>query len=112
LRRVLNEQFRASRATVHYTPTGHYRGHYLVTPHDLDARRSTKRTTSWVGYKVHVTETIGKTRFITDGVVTPAPEPGNQQLQAVQAHLIQRNLRPRRQYVDQGYMSAANLATV
>jgi transposase len=110
LRRVLNEQFRASRATVQYTPTGHYRGNYLVSPYDLDARRSMKHTTTWVGYKLHVTESIGKTRFITDVVVTPAPEPDNQQLQAVQARLIQRNVRPKRQYVDQGYMSAANLA--
>jgi hypothetical protein len=50
LRRVLNEQFHASRDTVHYTPTGHYRGNYLATPYDVDARRSTKRTTQWVGY--------------------------------------------------------------
>lgn len=110
LRQVLNEQFHASRDTVQYTPTGHYRGNYLVTPHDLDARRSTKRTTSWVGYKLHLTETIGKRRFITDVVVTPAPEPDNQQLQAVQARLSQRNVLPKWQYVDQGYMSAANLA--
>jgi transposase len=110
LRRVLNEQFHASRDTVPFTPTGHSRGNYLVTPHDLDARRSTKRTSRWVGYKLHVTETMGKTRFITDVVLTPAPEPDNQPLQAVQARLRRRNVRPSRQDVDQESMSAANLA--
>jgi transposase len=113
LRRVLNEQFKPSRETVSYTVTGHYRGNYIATPYDVDARRSTKRTTQWVGYKLHVTESISRgqeIRFITDVVLASAPEPDNQQVEAIQKRLAERKLLPARQYVDQGYMSAANLA--
>src|SRR5581483_1372816 len=73
LRRVLNEQFRPSRETVSYTATGHYRGNYIATPYDTDARRSTQRTTQWVGYKLHVTETISapqQPRFISPSDLT------------------------------------------
>jgi DDE family transposase len=113
LRRVLNEQFKPSRETVSYTATGHYRDNYIATPYDGDARRSTKRTTQWVGYKLHVTEAISssqETRFITDVALASAPEPDNQQLEAIQSRLAERKLLPVQQYVDQGYMSAANLA--
>ena len=30
---------------------------YMSSPYDLDAYYSKKRTTSWVGFKVHLTET-------------------------------------------------------
>ncbi len=113
LRRVLNEQFKPSRETVRYTATGHYRGNYLATPYDVDARRSTKRSTQWVGYKLHVTETIAtnrQARFITDLALTSAPEPDNQQLDAIQNRLAECRVLPAQHYVDQGYMSAANLA--
>jgi hypothetical protein len=113
LRRVLNEQFKPSRETVRYTATGHYRGNYLATPYDTDARRSTKRNTQWVGYKLHVTETINtnrQARFITDLALASAPEPDNQQLDAIQNRLAGRRVLPAQHYVDQGYMSAANLA--
>jgi transposase len=113
LRRILNEQFKPSRETVSFTPTGHYRGNYIASPYDVDVRRSTKRTTQWVGYKLHVTESISvgqERRFITDIALASAPEPDNQQVEAIQKRLAEQKLLPAQQYVDQGYMSAANLA--
>jgi hypothetical protein len=42
--------------------------------------------------------------------VSPAPESDKQQLEAIQSRLAERRLLPAHLYVDQGYMSAANLA--
>ena len=113
LRRVLNEQFAKSKETLRYTPTGHYRGNFIATPYDVDAHRSVKRSLSWVGYKCHLTESIAPTaqgRFITDVLLTAAPEPDNQHVDTIQHRLDARQLLPAQQYVDQGYMSAANVA--
>ncbi|MEO8613266.1 MAG: hypothetical protein ABI690_35575 [Chloroflexota bacterium] len=30
---------------------------FITSPHDLEARCSTKRDTTWIGYKAHLTET-------------------------------------------------------
>lgn len=60
-----------------------------------------------------MTETIStpqQPRFITDLMLASAPEPDNQQLDAIQNRLAERRVLPAKQYVDQGYMSAANLA--
>jgi transposase len=113
LRRVLNEQFAKSKENLTYTPTGPYRGNFIVTPYDVDCRRSVKRETHWIGYRCQVTETIAtanQSRFITDVLLTAAPNPDNQHLTTIQQRLTKRQIPPDRQYVDQGYMSAANLA--
>ncbi len=71
------------------------------------------KATQWVGYKLHVTEIIGDgqpTRFITDLAPAAAPEPDNQPLDAIQNRLVGRRVLPAKHYVNQGYMSAANLA--
>lgn len=113
LRRVLNEQFAKDKQTRSYTPTGHYRGNFIATPYDIEAHRSVKRSTFWVGYKCHVTESIAPTaegRFITDMLLTASPDPDNQHVDTIQQRLASRQLLPTRQYVDQGYMSASNVA--
>ena len=114
LRRVLNEQCDLNKAERTYTPTGHFRGNFIASPHDVEARHSTKRKTHWVGYRCHVTESIsdkaGEARFITDVRLVPAPDADNQYVEAIQMALAYRCLLPRQHYVDQGYMSAANLA--
>ena len=47
LRRVLNEQFSLNKTELTYTPTGHFRGNFIASPHDVEARHSTKRKTYW-----------------------------------------------------------------
>ncbi len=52
-------------------------GLYISSPYDLDAHYSKKRTTSWVGFKVHLTETCEKDNphLITHVETTTAPFP-------------------------------------
>ena len=55
----------------------------IQTPHDPEARYSTKRGKSWTGYKVHVTETAnekGEVNFVTDITTTNACERDNETL--------------------------------
>ena len=47
----------------------------ITSPYDLDARNGKKRTTFWVGYKVHFTQTCDEDapQLITHVQTTPAP---------------------------------------
>ncbi len=85
----------------------------VSTPHDPEARYSEKRGVDWVGYKVHVTETVESDlpHIITDIQTTPAPVSDEQHLPVIQKNLEHRELAPTQQIVDAGYMSGKNIAT-
>jgi transposase len=85
----------------------------LVSPHDPEARCGKKGSTSWVGYKRHVTETCdpGLPRLITDVQTTAAPVDDAAVLPAIQAALAARQLLPAVQLVDAGYTETAHLLT-
>jgi transposase len=84
----------------------------IQNPHDPDVMYGTKGhgTVTWAGFKLHVTETIEKPRFITDVTLTPAPAREVGDLTAIQSQLAERALTPAKHYVDQGYMSGENIA--
>lgn len=85
----------------------------IQTPHDPEARYSTKRGKSWTGYKMHVTETAndkGEVNFITDISTTNACERDNETLQQIQENLTERGLKPEEQFVDKGYTTGDNLS--
>ena len=48
---------------------------FICSPYDTQAHYSVKRSASWVGYKVHLTETCDAEtpNLITDVVTTTAP---------------------------------------
>jgi transposase len=90
---------------------------FISSPYDVQAHYSKKRTTQWVGYKVHLTETCDTAEgeeaplphLIVAVQTTPAgtadsdlTEPIHQQLQAKQ-------LLPATHLVDTGYVTAALL---
>ena len=85
----------------------------LNSVHEPEARMSQKGKTKWNGYKTHITETVVDegANFITDVLVTPAPQHDSQTLTTIQERLQKRDLTPTQQYVDQGYMSATNIDT-
>lgn len=62
-----------------------------VSPYDLDASAAKKRSTSWIGYKVHFTETCDEDlpRLITQVTTTIAPTPDRQALAEVHPVLDQ-----------------------
>jgi transposase len=86
--------------------------HRLISPYDPDARYGKKRETTWVGYKVHLTETCDpdQPHLITDVQTTPPLEVDSAVLPVIQAALATRGLRPAQLLADSGYVSAGALA--
>jgi len=83
----------------------------LHSPYDPDARYAKKRDTSWIGYKVHLTETCEADRpnLITDVQTTAAATPDGAVTATVQSALAARGLLPETHVVDAGYVDAALL---
>jgi transposase len=83
----------------------------LHSPYDPDARYAKKRDTSWIGYKVHLTETCEADRpnLITDVQTTAAGTPDGAMTAPVHSALAERGLLPETHVVDAGYIDAALL---
>ena len=86
---------------------------FVNSPFDADAHLARKRTTQWVGYKVHLTETCEEdlpllithvettASCVADGEVTPD----------IHCALQKKGLLPRPHIVDTGYLDAALLVS-
>ncbi|HYU73336.1 MAG TPA: transposase [Ktedonobacteraceae bacterium] len=85
----------------------------FYSPYDLDASAGTKRSTHWIGYKVHFTETCDEDlpRLLTQVTTTIAPIPDRAALPDTHAVLEQRDLLPEHHLVDAGDMDAEALVT-
>jgi transposase len=85
----------------------------IRSPHDAEARYAEKRESSWVGYKVHLTETCEEElpHLITQVETTIAPVPDSTALPEIQADLQARGLPPGEQLADAGYVTAALLVS-
>jgi transposase len=77
----------------------------IPSRYDPAARYSTKRYISWVGYKVHLTETCDSElpRIITNVETTPASTPDDNMVAVVHKSLAQQALLPSEHLVDKGY---------
>ena len=80
----------------------------ITSPYDSEARYSTKRGQSWVGYKVHFTESCDDDapRLITNIETTPATTPDDNMIEVVHQSLKRRDLLPSYHMVDKGYTDA------
>jgi transposase len=80
----------------------------IDSPYDPEARYSVKRDTTWVGYKLHQTETCDAAapRLIVNVETTVATVPDDHMLATVHASLARRHLLPAEHLVDKGYTSA------
>lgn len=85
----------------------------VASPHDLEARYSSKNGLEWVGYKVHLTECCDEQlpHLITHVETTIAPEQDIEAIPAIHKTLAKRDLLPRHHLVDSGYVSADSLLT-
>lgn len=85
----------------------------IQSPYELEARYSTKRDTSWVGYKAHLSETCddGYPDLITQAITTLATTPDCVMGPAIQQDLAQRDLLPGTHLLDSGYVDAELLAS-
>lgn len=81
------------------------------SPYDPDARYGNKRSTTWTGYKVHVTETCDRDapHLITRVATTPAHHADIDQTLLVHADAAQHNLVPAAHLVDAGYVDGSVL---
>jgi transposase len=85
---------------------------YVNSPIDLDCRYARKFTTSWVGYRIHITETCeeGLANIITEVQTAPAPVAEGDATPLIHEALKEKDLLPKTQFVDTGYLDAELLA--
>lgn len=85
---------------------------FLGPPIDPDCRYARKFTTSWLGYRVHITETCeeGLPNIITDVQTTPGPVADGDATPLIHEALKGKDLLPETQLVDTGYLDAELLA--
>lgn len=83
----------------------------IISPYDLEARYGQKRGNSWLGYKVHLTETCDddSVHLITHVETTTAAVPDNQALDSIHAALGEKELLPGQHLVDAGYPDGENI---
>jgi transposase len=110
LRRVWQEYFDAPDGTVHLRRPQDMLPSALTvhSPYDTEARYATKRSTTWTGYRVHLTETCDddSPALITHVGTTRATTPDVAMTGEIQAGLAERDLLPGEHFVDAGYTSA------
>lgn len=85
----------------------------IQSPYDPEMHYSTKRSTEWSGYKVHVTESCDaeEMHVITHVHTTPSMEYDGCSPQTIHEKLAQKKLLPSEHFVDSAYMDAELLVT-
>jgi transposase len=81
---------------------------YISSPYDEEAHYSKKRSTTWVGYKVHVTESCEAhlPLLITHVETTSAPVSDDAMTATIHVELERKELLPAEHIVDTGYVDA------
>jgi transposase len=84
---------------------------FISSPYDADARYACKSSTSWIGYKVHLSETCdeGLPRIITEVQTTTGPVADGDVTAPIHTALADKGLLPAQHIVDTGYLSAGQL---
>jgi transposase len=84
----------------------------IASPHDPEARYSTKRGIEWHGYKVHLTETCepDAPHLIVSVATTVATVQDIEVVEPIHQRLQQQALLPDNHLLDSGYVSAEKLA--
>jgi transposase len=80
----------------------------MSSPYDPEARYARKETTTWVGYKVHLTETCDDDapHLITHVETTPGPVADGDRTPVIHAGLAAQGLLPGKHLTDTGYVDA------
>jgi transposase len=88
-------------------------GLFISSPYDVEARYGKKQTTSWVGYKVHVTETCedDAPHLITHVETTAGPASDGAATPHIHQALECQGLLPTTHIVDMGDLDAELLVT-
>lgn len=85
----------------------------ISSPYDPEARYTTKRNTSWTGYKAHLTETCDDDtpNLITHVATTPATTADADMTASIHRDLAAKDLLPSEHYLDIGYVDAGIVVT-
>ena len=88
-------------------------GLFISSPYDVEARYAKKQTTSWVGYKVHVTETCDDDapHLITHVETTAGPVADGEVTPRIHQARERKGVLPASHIVDTGYLDAELLVT-
>jgi hypothetical protein len=84
----------------------------IRSPYDPEAQTGKKRETTWLGYKVHLTETCGMSdnplapQLIVQVQTTVATIQDAEMTATIQEQLEQAQLKPEEHIVDTGYVDA------
>jgi transposase len=81
---------------------------FISSPYDPEARYARKETTTWVGYKVHLTEACddGAPHLITHVETTPGPVADGDMTPVIHEGLQAKDLLPCKHLADTGYVDA------
>jgi transposase len=115
LRRVWVQNFSWEEGELHWRDASNVpaAGQCIDSPYDPQAHYAQKRSTSWVGYKVHLTETCDDDtpHLITHVETTPAPLADDATIPRIHQGLAERDLLPNVHVVDTGYVDAEELVS-
>ncbi len=115
LRQVWIQQYQLVEGTVQWRVADNIppASTFISSPYDRDVHYAKKRTTQWVGYKVHLTETCADElpHLITDVETTPGPTADGEVTPVIHAALAERALLPAIHLVDTGFLDAALLVS-
>ena len=110
LRRAWIQNFKMVEGRVRWRQSGEIppTGLFVSSPYDPGARYATKRTMSWTGYKVHLTETCDDERpnLITAVATTAASVSDDAVTASIHASLAERNLLPEKHIADTDFVNA------
>ena len=113
LRRVWVQQYWLEQGEVHFRRRGNLAPSVdrLESPYDPDAKYGIKGDTTWVGYKVHLTETCDHDlpRLVTNVETTPTKVSDIATTDVVHASLERRDLLPDEHLVDGGYIRSTTV---
>ena len=120
MRRVFEEQFEVVEGTVQSRRTRPSRA--VQNPHDPDAHYADKGTKQWIGYKVHVMESVDPSHpakvkaepgehFITEILTTEAAQDEMAGLtEALKQQQEHHEIKPKAVYADGGYVTESTLS--
>ncbi|GAC1613936.1 MAG: hypothetical protein NVS4B3_28420 [Gemmatimonadaceae bacterium] len=116
LRRMWIQQYVLVDDTLHWRTDAHGIPPSLLfisSPYDVDAHYAKKRTTEWVGYKVHLSETCDDDlpHLITHVETSGAPIADSDRTATIHEALADKDLLPATHIVDAGYGSAPLLVS-
>jgi len=114
MRRVWIQQFYRVEADVHWRTEAQGvppSALFIASPYDPEAHFGKKRSTSWVGYKVHLTESCDEDQphLITHVETTAAPVADGDALETIHKGLAADGLLPAVHLADTGYIDAKRL---